>query len=968
MRLISLALSAIALVPATNAVFADEAYAVDYHHQLLGVPQRDTTFFYKPKNGDRATLLYTLSDLGVIGAVNPGTGDVVWRQLIEQDGKGFLRAVDGDGWVVSAIERAGKVQAWDAINGRLKWAVTSEGVVRDLEVLETVSEGKGKDALALFEEQNKGILRRLSGQTGQLVWEYKDETGDVPFQISTNVRNVFVVSLQGKAGGYNVKVSVLDAVNGKKTDEAILATKGDVTDIEDVMFVGANSAMPIVAWVDKGLKELKVNILGSNKVQSLALESTDGPIQMVTLHAPQLVQSLPHFLVHVESANAHWADVFHIDLVSGTISKAYSLPAIPAKGAFSTSAQDANVYFTRHTEKEDLVYSSTSDKALSINPIQPDIVSRDIVHGVSEVVSRPETGTYAVRSALTLSDDTWVMTRNGAPAWIRFEGLSGVVAAEWVELPEQVNLARTLEAEAHSSPLAAYLHRVQRHINDLQHLPAYLQTVPQRVLSSFLPTNANATQSSTLARDNFGFKKLVIVATERGRLFGLDAGDHGRVVWSKQAYDLPAGEKWVVKGIFVDNAKGLATIRGSEGEYIIVKTLTGDVVETMWRGSMPPVKATALVESASGKWLMPVGPNGNPGNFPEAWAPKSHVVVQGENGEVNGLVFVTENGQAKPVTTWTFNPVAGDEVLSLTARPAHDPVASIGRVLGDRSVMYKYLNPNTVLVTTISKSASTASFYLLDSVSGEVLYSTTHEGVDISQPIVSLLTENWFVYSLWSDLTPASVNPQTAKGYQLVISELYESPIPNDRGPLGEAQNFSSIDPIDSAEETSTAPHVIAQTFVVPEAISHMAVTQTRQGITSRQLICTLANSNAIVGIPRNAIEARRPVDRDPTPQEMEEGLVKYAPFIDFVPQATLTHRREVFGIKKVITSPALLESTSLVFAYGLDVFGTRVAPSLAFDILGKGFGKVNLLLTVGALAAGVAVVAPMVSRSFPFR
>ena len=75
-----------------------------------------------------------------------------------------------------------------------------------------------------------------------------------------------------------------------------------------------------------------------------------------------------------------------------------------------------------------------------------------------------------------------------------------------------------------------------------------------------------------------------------------------------------------------------------------------------------------------------------------------------------------------------------------------------------------------------------------------------------------------------------------------------------------------------------------------------------------------------------------------------------------------ITHKREVLGVKDIITSPALLESTSIVFAYGIDIFGTHVAPSAAFDILGKGFNKLSLVGTVVALAVGVAVLAPMVS------
>ena len=65
----------------------------------------------------------------------------------------------------------------------------------------------------------------------------------------------------------------------------------------------------------------------------------------------------------------------------------------------------------------------------------------------------------------------------------------------------------------------------------------------------------------------------------------------------------------------------------------------------------------------------------------------------------------------------------------------------------------------------------------------------------------------------------------------------------------------------------------------------------------------------------------------------------------------------------EVVTSPALLESTSLVFASGLDLFFTRVAPSGSFDVLSEGFSKEQLLGTILVLAIGLAVLRPLVRR-----
>lgn len=184
MRLpINLLCLALSILPRTTlAIFADEAYHVDYQHQLLGVPLPQTTFFHRPRANEKASLLYTLSDLGVIGAVNPATGEIVWRQLLaghNETGPGHLRPVEGETTVVSAI--GSRVDAWDAASGRERWGNVFSGTVKDLEVMETATETK--DILALFEENGKGRLRRLKGTNGDVAWEYKDGSNDVPLQV-----------------------------------------------------------------------------------------------------------------------------------------------------------------------------------------------------------------------------------------------------------------------------------------------------------------------------------------------------------------------------------------------------------------------------------------------------------------------------------------------------------------------------------------------------------------------------------------------------------------------------------------------------------------------------------------------------------------------------------------------------------------------------------------------------------------
>ncbi|KAK2768042.1 DUF1620 domain containing protein [Colletotrichum kahawae] len=960
MRLPTLLLAASSLV---GAVFVDEVGDIDYHHELIGVPQVETTFFHKPRKDDKASLLYSLSDVGVVGAVNPSNGVVVWRQFLTgniTNGGGHLRAAEGEDWVVSAYGNS--VQAWNAMSGRSVWWTDFTGDIRDLEVMEMTENGR-KDVLALFEEEDgSSTLRRLNGKDGSVVFEYHDTSKTAPLQVSNNIEKIFVVSLYGSANSYGVRVSVHDTVDGRRVDDISLGSKGDVQTKEDLLLVGANSASPIIAWTDAAHSKLKVNVLGTKTKQEFPLPADT---LEVAIHAPHHLQSEPHFLVHSRTKTGNKGEVYHVNIKNNAIARDHELPLLPGLGAFSTSSEGANVWFTRITEEEVILTSSSSHAILGRWPYKAGTESVSAIHAVSEVIKKAG-DSFAVRCAAVTTSDDWLLVRNGEQAWSRPEGLTGGVAAAFAEIPESEDLAKTLEAEAHSNILSAYIHRVTRHIEDLAYLPDYLASIPQRLVSSI--TGAEVSQTEGLSRDAFGFNKLVVLATRRGKLFGLDVGKHGKVIWKLDAFKIPKGASWDVKGIFVEDAKSHVTVRGFHGEYVVAKTDTGKLVDVMPEGSWAQTQAAAIVDSPSGPWLAPVGIGGGIGDVPAAWAPKQTVVVRGSNGELKGLTYINEDGTAKEQVAWEFAPPPGYEIVNIATRPIHDPIASIGRVLGDRKVRYKYLNPNTIVVSAVNAAKSTLSVSLLDSVSGEVLHSTSYEGVDANKNVECTLSENWFVCTFFGEyaLKDDAGQPQSGqslKGYQIVVSDLYESDYANDRGPLGDAANFSSTDPV----ETPTGaplPSVISQAWILSAPLAALAVTQTRQGITSRHVLGYLPESHAIVGLPRQLLEPRRPVGRDPTPAEMEaEGLVRYHPALEIDPRQVITHQRDVIGTQKIITSPTIVESTSLIFSFGVDVFGTRATPSFAFDILGKGFNKISLISTVLALTVGVAVLGPIVRK-----
>lgn len=174
MRLNAALVLAACVAPAV-AIFEDDAYHIDFHYALLGYPKQEATFFQKPYAASKASLLYTVSENGTIGAVNPKDGALVWRSTPGASGRGHLRAGEDQDAVISAVED--RIVAWSASDGRLVWETKLGGAVaEDLEILEQedgISNIDAKDAIVLLGHGTNGV-KRIDGKTGRVKWTFED--------------------------------------------------------------------------------------------------------------------------------------------------------------------------------------------------------------------------------------------------------------------------------------------------------------------------------------------------------------------------------------------------------------------------------------------------------------------------------------------------------------------------------------------------------------------------------------------------------------------------------------------------------------------------------------------------------------------------------------------------------------------------------------------------------------------------
>ena len=129
------------------------------------------------------------------------------------------------------------------------------------------------------------------------------------------------------------------------------------------------------------------------------------------------------------------------------------------------------------------------------------------------------------------------------------------------------------------------------------------------------------------------------------------------------------------------------------------------------------------------------------------------------------------NGPLATYSTWSLSVPQSELVHSITHAPNY-PIASFGKVLGNRTTLYKYLNQHLFAVTTVPRlpTSGSCSIYLLDGIKGSIIY---HAVVADKGPcsIEAVLTENWLVYSYY-DNEYAGVGQ--SKGHRVISVELYE--------------------------------------------------------------------------------------------------------------------------------------------------------------------------------------------------
>ncbi|XP_046465087.1 ER membrane protein complex subunit 1 isoform X1 [Neodiprion pinetum] len=878
-----------------------------------------------------AKKIIVATEENVVAALNLKSGQILWRRVLEQGCAGHVRALggvsDGDLITVSGGVPA-IVRAWDLATGHIlnEWPLAEQNPERlDSPLISFNTTG-------LYDPE----------RIEDVMWHIKDGT-----------LHHILPTYNGDAHKTEVEVTSYDSKTGEKLKSRKI----------DAAFISKEStcvlAVPYIACIDQ--PDL------ADKVYIQHLYATDSDFQAIpviqifgseTGHLSNL-ESVPgdEPVVSVSRDNGQTKRIIVINTESAPIPNDLSKDT----ALYITTADEGKVLL--QTSFENQVANVAAVELSTFSPI-PNLsvsLSHNSIQAptiVASICPRQPKGT-GCRHLLSSEDHSVALLQHSRLVWLREEALANIVAVEMMELPmsdreqaieTEFDQKENFDVDGSWDVVSMMVRRICSQANQLKGL---LQAV-----MGFSPPQS--TQRADLVRDEFGLHKMIVAVTSAGKIYGIES-KRGEIIWQLRVKNITGFSKASKKMVlYVQRGSrhfphppqcALLAADKETGNGVIYtfNPMTGQPLGEVTRLGYK-IKQSMLLHVSTDDFLRPIilfDTEDFVHAFPESAKATAASVAKSvyiftadqETGVLSGfsLAYSTPEELIAHMVWQVILPTKTQQIVDVVSKSTIERVHSQGRVLGDRSVLYKYINPNLVAIVVQgvgSTHKNTLTLYLLDVVSGAMVFSVVHKRV--RGPFHVVHSENWLVYSYFNE---------KSRRTEIATMELYE----------GKTQSnttaFSSL-------TTTVLPIVERQAFIFPASIEFLRETITEKGITSKHIMVALANGG-ILELPWMLVDPRRPIN----PEMREEGVIPYMPEIPIQMDAIVNYNQSIARVSGIHTSPSGLESTCLVFVYGLDLFYTRVAPSKTFDVLKEDFDYYLITIVLLALTVSSYVTKKLASR-----
>ncbi|MCO5605408.1 hypothetical protein L7F22_059592 [Adiantum nelumboides] len=920
------------------------------------------------------------TEQNVIASLNLRSGEIFWKHVL-----GELDSIDGlaivlGKYVLTLSQQGSILRAWHLPDGQLVWETLlqspgSNSMLSLTSIDQHTGSGKGKVVLVIGEK----LLHGVSSIDGALLWTVESsnlsDNGETSIKkvIQNDEKSIYGIGLVGTSGFFAWEI---DAKTGHLNSKNQISFQGELS-FEELVVTDSS-----VIGLDCKCENIVFSSLNLTGQQVPHMVSIKGLIPSGE-GRPRLLETLEGFFALQFSNQITFMKLGSL-LNNVEIVQNFEGFSITSK-AVELPGNKAALSLVQHVTADKIALHIVTNEAGEIK-VSSELVDSDIQKGF---VQKAYLNTYVrndrshgFRVLIVTDDASLSLFQQGEVVWNREDGLALIIEASTAELPlekDGVSVAKVEHGlvewlKGHWLKLKATL------------MLASLEEVA--VVQSLRLKGADKTKMS---RDHNGFRKLLIVLTQTGKLYALHTGD-GRIVWSSfipgfKTFSSSLGGKltmlkllpWQVphKHALAENpvflvAAKLVTADNQVGLLAWVDAFSGKEIKsaklTYFIEQIIPLPYT---DSAEQRLHIIIDDHANVHLFPSTdeslqlfleHVPSTYFyTVDEEKGIITG--FVVEGPQAaSPISPsdgilfqsqklWTIIfPCDSEKIITTATRKLDEAVHTQAKVLTNQDVLYKYLNKNTLFVATVAPRGS-GTFgetspeetwlvvYVIDTVTGRILYRLKHPSMH--GPVHAVCSENWIVYHYFN---------VRAHRFEFSVIEMYDRNRVNNKNVLQVMLGkHNATAPLSSYSRVDL--DIKTQSYFFLYSIKALTVTTTARGITGKQILAGNVGDQ-ILALDKRFFDPRR--TPEPTQAEKEDGIIPLTDAIPIHPQFYLSHAYQVEGLRGIISVPAGLESTSLVFAYGVDLFYSHTAPSRIYDSLTDEFNYALLLITIFALVIAI--------------
>ncbi|OXB64397.1 hypothetical protein ASZ78_009980 [Callipepla squamata] len=939
------------LPPLVGAVYEDQVGKFDWRQRYVGKLKLASL---EAAQGSKKLLVGT--EKNVVAALNARSGDILWRHADKASPEGAIDAMLIHGQDAITVSSAGRIlRSWETNIGGLNWetsldtgsfqaaslvglqdAVKYVAVLKKAAVsLHYLSNGHQKWVEHLPESENTQYQMLYSRGTGVIhvlgvvpqshlkVVTLSVEDGEVTEQ-QTNVAAPWLKSLNGACGVVGEAVLVCADAATRSLYVCSLEAEREMkqTPLQSLDLEFADGFQPRILATQP-------NVINASRTQFF-LQLSPGHFSLLQCRQG-LLSHLRDFqqVALVSFATTGEKTVAAVLTCRNELVETWKFrrPSWKCSGGFPETkfgvmGKCTSAFFCAMLQESLICSNQTYNINLYLVETGQRLLDTTITFNLELSGAKPEQLYIQVflkkddsvgYRALVQTEDHMLMflQQPGKVVWSREESLAEVVSLEMVDLPltgAQAELEGEFGKKA-DGLLGMFLKRLSSQLILLQAWTAHLWKMfyDARKPRSQIKNEINI---DNLARDEFNLQKMMVMVTASGKLFGIESSS-GTILWKQYLRNVRPGASFKLMvqrttAHFPHPPQCTLLVKDKETKQsflYVFNPIFGKRSQVAPPALKRPVLQTLLLpimDQDYAKVLLLIDDEYKVTAFPATknvlrqLEEMAHSIffylVDAEQGKLSGFRL------RKDLTTeeiWqVVIPTEVQRIVTVKGKRSSEHVHSQGRVMGDRSVLYKSLNPNLLAVVTESTDThherTFVGIYLMDGVTGRIIHSSVQKKA--KGPVHIVHSENWVVYQYWNT---------KARRNEFTVLELYEGTEQYN------ATAFSSLD-------RPLLPQVLQQSYIFPSSISAMEATITERGITSRHLLIGLP-SGAILSLPKALLDPRRP--EIPTEQSREENLIPYSPDVQ-------------------IHAERFINYNQTVVAYGLDIYQTRVYPSKQFDVL----------------------------------